>query len=510
MRRLFVGIDSGTQSTKVVVVDGDVGRVVAERAAAHQLLPSDVPGAREQAPSDWIEAARTCLTSVLAAQDVRPADILAVGISGQQHGLVALDETGAVIRPAKLWCDTSTAAEADAIVQRLGGLDRTIAALGNAVPPGFTASKVLWLKEHEPAHYARLHRILLPHDYLAFWLTGAQVMEWGDASGTGLMDVRTRTWATAVLDAIDSRLFSKLPPLVHPRTPAGVIKSDLARAWGLRPDVLVTGSGDNMMGAVGTGNVREGVVTASLGTSGTIYACSERPIVDPRGEIAAFCDATGRWLPLVCTMNVTVATGMVSRLFGLDHEGMTRAAAQAPPGSDGLVLVPFFEGERTPNLPDATGVWIGVRDRTFDVAHMARAAIEGVTLGLNYGLNRLRSLGVSPVEVRLTGGGARNSLWRQVAADVFGCPVVCPAAGEGAALGAALHAQWAWGHATGTGGDIGELTDRFVRLDEATRAEPRTEAAATYRELQALFDETAAHLPAAFALHRRIIAGGRP
>jgi xylulokinase len=287
----------------------------------------------------------------------------------------------------------------------------------------------------------------------------------------------------------------------------GVVRAEIARQFGLGPDVLVSGSGDNMMGAIGTGNVAAGIVTASLGTSGTIYACSEQPIVDPAGEVAAFCDASGRWLPLVCTMNVTVATEMVRKMFGMDHAALSEAAASVPPGSHGLMLIPFFEGERTPNVPDGTGVWLGVRDRTSDRAHMARAAMEGVTLGLNYGLHRLRSLGLAPRDIRLTGGGSRSAVWRQIAADVFNCPVVCPASEEGAAFGAALHAMWVWHHARGEDVPITDIAQRFVTLDETTRAVPDQRSVGVYRELQELFDETARDLSGVFARHRRLVAG---
>jgi len=269
----------------------------------------------------------------------------------------------------------------------------------------------------------------------------------------------------------------------------------------------VSGSGDNMMGAIGTGNVADGIVTASLGTSGTIYACSTRPVVDPAGEVAAFCDATGRWLPLVCTMNVTVATEMVRTLFGLDHAGLSEAAASVETGAEGLLLVPFFEGERTPNVPDGTGVWIGIRPRTATAAHMARAAMEGATLGLNYGLNRLRALGVVPREIRLTGGGARSALWRQIAADVFDCPVVCPTHEEGAAYGAALHAMWVQGHAVGAGREIVDITRAFVTMDDATRVVPEPGETARYRDLQGIFDQAARDLAGTFSSHRRFLGG---
>ncbi len=507
MGRYFIGIDSGTQSTKAVLVDGGTGRIVATKSEAYEILPSDVPGAKEQDPADWVRATSAVIEGVLAEAGGAAGSVAAIGISGQQHGFVPLDAEGRVIRPAKLWCDTATAPQCDTLIGRLGGPARTIEMLGNSIPAGFTASKILWMKEHEPGNFARLATVLLPHDYLAWWLTGRAHMEWGDASGTALMDVRTRTWRAEALAAIDAGLAAKLPALSPSIEPAGAVQPSVAARFGFGPNVLVSGSGDNMMGAVGTGNVSDGIVTASLGTSGTIYACSEKPIVDPVGEVAAFCDATGRWLPLVCTMNVTVATEMVRKMFGLDHAGLSAAAASVPPGSEGLLLVPFFEGERTPNVPDGTGVWIGVRPRTSDAAHMARAAMEGVTLGLNYGLNRLRSLGLAPREIRLTGGGSKSAVWRQIAADIFNCPVVCPESEEGAAYGAALHAMWVWLNATGAPRPIEDIARQFVTLDETTRAVPDAKAVGVYRQMQALFDQSARDLGGVFATHRRLLTG---
>lgn len=511
MHRLFLGIDSGTQSSRAVLVDGEDGRVVASRSAPHGMLTSAEPGAKEQDPAEWISATAAAVGGAIGAAGPGAAErVAAIGISGQQHGFVPLDAEGRVIRPAKLWCDTSTAPQCETLIERLGGLPRTIQQLGNGIPPGFTASKILWLKEREPAHYARLATVLLPHDYLAYWLTGRAHMEWGDASGTALMDVRSRAWCAEAVTAIDPALASKLPPLAHPREPAGVVRGPIARQFGFRGDVVVSGSGDNMMGAIGTGNVSDGIVTASLGTSGTIYACSHAPIIDPAGEVAAFCDATGQWLPLVCTMNVTVATEMVRALFGFDHAALSAAAASVDAGADGLLLIPFFEGERTPNVPDGTGVWLGIRPGTATPAHLARAAMEGTTLGLNYGLNRLRALGLTPREIRLTGGGSRSAIWRQIAADVFDCPVVCPVSDEGAAYGAALHAMWVWEHTRGTGRPIAEIAGRFVAMDDGTRVVPHPGDAARYREVQALFDDTVRDLGRSFTRHRALLQRQSP
>jgi xylulokinase len=274
----------------------------------------------------------------------------------------------------------------------------------------------------------------------------------------------------------------------------------------LNPGVLVSaGGGDNMMGAIGTGNTRVGVITASFGTSGTIYACAEKPVVDPQGEIAGFCDSTNRWLPLLCTMNVTVATEMVREDFGWTHERFAAESARIPAGSNGLLLLPYFEGERTPNVPDGTGVWFGVNKKTFDAGHFARASMEGVTLGMNYGLLRLAELGVKPAQIRATGGGAKSKVWRQIMADIFNTEVVTLKVTEGAAYGAALQALWCWRLQEGEEISISELTDRFVELNPGETARPDDKNAEVYRELQALQDEISLALRNAFSKHRSFV-----
>jgi D-xylulose kinase len=506
MRNLLIGIDSGTQSTKVLVVDARHGKVLGRAARPCALIPGLPPGAKEQHPRTWRQAAAQAVKAALKNAAASAREIAAIGVSGQQHGFVPLDGAGEVIRPAKLWCDTTTAAECDIITRALGGLDGAIAELGNAVLPGFTAPKILWLKRKEPKNFARLATVLLPHDYLNFWLTGNRVMEFGDASGTALLNVRSRDWSSKTLAAIDARLADALPPLLHSDQPAGVLQAATARELGLKPGILVSaGGGDNMMGAIGTGNTRAGVVTASFGTSGTIYACAERPVIDPQGEIAAFCDSTNRWLPLLCTMNVTVATEMVREDFGLTHEQFAAQAAQAPPGCGGLLLLPYLEGERTPNVPDGTGVWLGASQTTFTAPHFARAAMEGVTLGLNYGLRRLSQLGVKPRQIRATGGGAKSKFWRQIMADIFEAEVVTLQESEGAAYGAALQALWCWRLQRGDHVSINQITDEFVQLNRAETVEPVAAHSKIYRELQEIQDQTSLALRGVFTRHRRFV-----
>ncbi len=506
MRDLLIGIDSGTQSTKVLVVDARSGKALGSAAETYDLISGLPPGAKEQHPDTWRKATSNCIKKAIKGARANASDVRAIGISGQQHGFVPLDKAGKVIRPAKLWCDTSTAKECEQIMSKLGGPAKTIAATGNAILPGFTASKILWLKKHEPKNFKRLATVLLPHDYLNYWLTGEAVMEYGDASGTALLDVRKRQWCTAAVKAIDPGLASKLPNLISSDQPAGKLSKKAAAELGLPTDVIVSaGGGDNMMGAIGTGNTAPGIVTASFGTSGTIYACSGKPIVDPLGEIAAFCDSTNQWLPLLCTMNVTVATEMVRKQFGWSHEQFTRAASKVSAGSDGLSLLPYLEGERTPNVPDGTGVYFGVNNRTFTPGHFARAAMEGVTLGMNYGLRRMAQLGVNPKQIRATGGGAQSKLWRQIMADVFSAQVVTLKVSEGAAYGGALQALWCWRLQKGEKIAIKEITDRFVTLNHRETTEPDKENVKTYRELQAIQDDVSKSLRGAFSRHRRLV-----
>ncbi|HEY1792087.1 MAG TPA: xylulokinase [Opitutaceae bacterium] len=494
---LYIGVDSGTQSVKAVALDLDSGRVVAEARAPHHLIQGLPPGHMEQLPQDWAGAMDAAIGEVAARID--RTRVRGIGVSGQQHGFVPLDKGGQVIRPAKLWCDTSTADECAILTKKLGGTAAVIRKTGLPFLPGYTAPKVLWLKRREPRNFRRLAHILLPHDFLNLHLTGNYFMEHGDASGTALLDVRRRTWSEAATNAVDPDVMGMLPEVSDPSLPCGTLRPSVAEKYGLPRTTLVSaGGGDNMMGAIGTGNVVPGCVTASFGTSGTIYAFSRKPVVDPNGEIAAFCASSGGWMPLLCTMNVTGVTEQVRALFGWDLADLEREACAAPPGSDGLVLLPYLDGERTPNLPRGTGVYFGLDRRTLARGHMARAAIEGTTLGMNYGLRRLAALGVKPREIRLTGGGARSALWRQVAADVFGVPVVAMAQDESAALGGALQAAWCDSKGRGSAAALAALCARSVSLDEATRCVPDRKRAGLYRRRQDLHDGLTADLRQAF------------
>ncbi|MDB6093325.1 MAG: xylulokinase [Verrucomicrobia bacterium] len=501
---LFIGIDSGTQSVKAVVLDLATRQVVAEARAPHTMIAGLPVGHMEQHPAEWATALDAVLREVAGKIDGR--QVRGIGVSGQQHGFVPLDENGEVIRPAKLWCDTSTTAECAIITKKLGGPKAAIRETGNLILPGFTAPKILWLKRHEPKNYRRLRHVLLPHDYLNFWLTGNYFMEFGDASGTALLDVRKRSWSRKAIHAIDGKLLQWLPPLSASHESPGALKPDLALRYGFTGEVTVSaGGGDNMMGAIGTGNVTPGVVTASFGTSGTIYAYSAKPVIDPIGEIAAFCSSTGGWLPLLCTMNVTTVTEQVRTLFGHDYAALEASVASTPAGSAGLLLLPYFSGERTPNVSDGTGVLLGLNQQSFQPAHLARAAMEGVTMGMNYGLRRLAELGIKAKEIRVTGGGAKSAVWRQVMADIFGVPVVAMVEDEGAALGGALQAAWCVAIRGGnTKAKLEDFTRGTVALDESTRCKPNRANVARYAKLQSVQDQLSLALREVFRAHREL------
>jgi xylulokinase len=481
---LCLGIDSGTKSTKTLVLDIESGEVIALAQRAYDTIEGLPPGHVEQEPKIWMEAAGETIAECLEKVGKRRGEIKAIGVSAQQHGLVALDEANEPLRPAKLWCDVSTEAQCEEFNKEFGGAEGLIERIGLPMLPGYTAPKLLWLKENEPGNFRRLTSILLPHDYLNLWLTGERLMEYGDASGTGLMDVRTRKWHKPILEFIDPKLESMLPPLRSSKRPAGLLRSTLREEWGLADDALVSaGSGDNMMSAIGTGNIRAGVVTVSLGTSGTICAFSKEPMIDPKGEVAAFCDATDHWLPLTCTMNVAVATEQMRLLFGWEIATMEERVAAIPAGAGGVIFLPYLQGERTPNLPKGAGVFHGLTTENMKPDFMARAVVEGVTLGLAYGLRRFKDLGILPTEIRLTGGGSKSAVWRQIAADVLGFPTVALQVTEGAALGAAIQAAWTYGGVKGKPLTLEKLVDDLVVVDKKTRVEPNGEAQSIYREL---------------------------
>jgi xylulokinase len=416
---LVAGVDSSTSGCKVEVRDADSGALVATGRAPHP--PTGSPRS-EQHPHDWWRAFGTACGEAGVFDRNKPA---AISVAGQQHGLVVLDRRGEVLRPAKLWNDTESADDAAELVDQLGAIGWA-EACGSVPVASFTITKLRWLRRCEPDVWSHLAHVLLPHDWLTWRLTGEKVTDRGDASGTGWWSPRDG-YRYDLLDLVDDAVgwASMLPAVLGPTEPAG--------KW--HDAIVGPGTGDNMAAALGLG-MRPGDVAWSLGTSGTAFCVSDRPTHDASGTVAGFADATGQFLPLVCTLNATKVTDAVARLLGIDVSGLDDLALAAAPGSGGLTLVPHFDGERTPNRPGATGTLSGMRA---DVSReqLARAAFEGVVCNLASAADQLPG---SEPRILLIGGGARSRAYRQIVADVAGRPVFVPEASELVAHGAAVQA----------------------------------------------------------------------
>ncbi|NJP33054.1 xylulokinase [Micromonospora thermarum] len=436
---LVAGVDSSTQSCKVVVRDAETGVLVREGRAAH-------PDGTEVDPSAWWSALGDAVAGAGGL-----GDVAAVSVAGQQHGMVCLDAAGEVVRPALLWNDTRSAGAAADLVAEAGGGEegrRFWADAVGAVPvASFTVTKLRWLARHEPANAARVAAVCLPHDWLTWRLAGAPGLDAlrtdrSDASGTGYWSPATGEYRPDLLERALGRVVA-VPRVLGPAEAAGQLDRTVlgGAAAGPAPALLGPGAGDNAAAAFGAG-AGPGDVVVSIGTSGTVFSVADTPAADPSGIVAGFADVTGRFLPLVCTLNAARVLDAAAGLLRVDLDELADLALAAPPGADGLVQVPYVEGERTPNRPDATGAVHGLTLRTSTPAHLARAAVEGMLCALADGLDALVAQGATVRRVILVGGGARSAAVRRIAPQVFGVPVVVPPPGEYVADGAARQAAW--------------------------------------------------------------------
>ena len=462
---LVVGVDSSTQSTKVEARDADTGQVVATGTAKH---PPTSPPVSEQDPRAWWDALVTAMSQL---GDHRH-DVVAISVAGQQHGLVLLDDEGLPVRPAKLWNDTTSAPQAERMVLELG--TEQWAALTGSVPvASFTITKLAWVAEHEPEALARATRVMLPHDYLTWRLCGQHVTDRGDASGTGWFDPVSGEYHHRLLELAVGRIWDgALPRVLRATEVAGTVGPDALAELGLHVDVLVAaGSGDNMGAALGLG-LRSGDVAISLGTSGTVFAVSATPTRDESGAVAGFASASGTYLPLVCTLNATKVTDTVARWLGTDAAGCAELALAAAVDPGAVTLVPYFDGERTPNLPDATGTVSGLTNAT-SREQLALAAHDGVVCGLLHGLDALRDVGATvDGRIFLVGGGSRSVAYRQRCADLAGTSIVVPDTDETVATGAAVQAA-----AVARDEQLDAVAERWS-LGRGTVVEPRHDASA--------------------------------
>ena len=435
----LIGIDSSTTATKALLID-ETGAIVAVAASEYDFQTPH-PLWSEQDPALWWNGTVASVRQVLAESGVDPAAVVGVGLTGQMHGLVLLDAAGEVLRPSILWNDQRTASQCDEIRARLGKSE-LVRITGNDALTGFTAPKILWVQENEPEIYARIHQILLPKDYVRYKLTGDFATDRAGAGGTLLVELASRDWSPAVVEALDIRP-EWLPPTHEGTQITGVISTAAAEATGLKAGTpVVGGGGDQAAGAVGVGAVEEGIVALSLGTSGVVFASADSPIYEPEGRLHAFPHSLpGKWH----LMGVMLSAAGSLRWYrdtlapGVAYDDLLAPAAAIPTGSDGLLFLPYLTGERTPHPdPLARGAFIGLTVR-HSQAHMTRAVLEGVAFGLRDSFELMKAAGLSAIrQVRVSGGGARSPLWRQILADVLGSELVTVNTTEGAAYGAAL------------------------------------------------------------------------
>jgi xylulokinase len=466
----LLGIDVGTGGSRALLVD-ERGRVVASATVEHAPFASPQTGWAEQDARDWWRASEAAIRQVLNADGVRAEDVACVGLTGQMHGAVLLDERGEPLRPSIIWCDVRTHEQCRALTEKVGA-ERLIQLVSNPALEGFTLPKMLWVREREPEVWERVRTVLLPKDYVRLRLTGEKATDVADASGTLLFDVGRRRWSDEMLElaGVDRGL---LPRAYESAEVTGRVSAEGAAATGLREGTpVVAGAGDQAAGAVGMGIVRPGAVSATIGTSGVVFAATDRPALDPKGRVHTFCHAIPeRWH----VMGVTQGAGLSLRWFrdqfgageadGRDpYERLSEEAAAAPPGADGVLWAPYLMGERTPHLdPHARAALVGL-NANHRRAHVVRAILEGVAFSLRDTLTIFAEMGVPVESIRLGGGGARSKVWRQIQADVYGREVELVEADEGAAYGAALLA----GVGGGAWASVDEACAAAVRVRERT------------------------------------------
>ena len=465
----LMGIDVGTGGTRALIIDA-AGRIVASATEEHAPFASPQTGWAEQDPRDWWRAAAAAARGAIGQARAKADDIACVGLSGQMHGSVLLDEAGEVLRPALLWCDQRTDEQCRALTKQLGA-QRLIELTSNPALTGFTLPKLLWTQQHEPQIWRRVRTVLLPKDYVRFRLSGDRAVDVADASGTLMFNVAERKWSSEMLAATGVSE-SQLPRVFESPEVTGVVSSEGADATGLRRGTpIVAGGGDQAAGAAGVGIVRPGAVSATIGTSGVVFAATDRPARDLGGRVHTFCHAMpGAWH----VMGVTLAAGLSLRWLrdtfpGADYDTLTNEAAAVPPGADGVLWAPYLMGERTPHLdPHARAALVGLA-ASHTRGHVARAVLEGVAFSLRDTFSIFEEMNVPVEAVRLGGGGARSPLWRQIQADVYGYAVETVEAEEGAAYGAALLA----GVGAGVWPSVPAACDAVVRV--ASRVEPNPE-----------------------------------
>ena len=496
MNQIFAGIDVSTQSQKLVVIDLHIDSIIYSDSINYDndlpdyktfngVIRNNPPGVSESDPNMWIDGLHILFKKLSKRTDII-SSIKCLSVSGQQHGLVALDRKGNLAKStSKLWNDFSTQKECDILTENIGGKDRMIAEISNSQRTGYTASKIFHMQRNEIELFNSTYHFMLVHNYVNYFLTGGVfAMEEGDASGTGLWDPVKKKWSENLTNIISKDLLSKLPPVSSSTESIGNISKELVKEYGFNSTCRIdAGSGDNMYGAIGTGNIDPGILTISLGTSGTAYTIVESPFVDPTGEIACFCDSTGRYLPLLCVSNMAGGYNSFLEKNGLSHSEFEALMTYTHPGNDGNVIVPWYEGERTPDLPNASPIYFGFSYDDLTKEKVARGLIEGHVLNLYEGFSKMP---IKPKEIYLTGGLSQSRVWCQMIADIFNCKAT-PVLGEGAALEAALHAGCIWNNENGSNETLSKIVKPFITFNEQLRCTPKDENIKVYDNLKSLY-----------------------
>jgi len=480
----FLGIEITHSGTRALALDLEAAVIRAEAWAPHSWIEGLPPGYKEQNPAQWIDSVDRVVRECLVKLGPEKERIAGMGVAGPSRGMVLLDEANRIIRPSKMWGDVSVKRQADEIARAFGGAPGLIELCGQSPGADSAAAECLWLKQHEPYHFQRAASYLTAQDFIAYWLSGERATEPGSASMTGLFDIRERKWCAELLDFIDPELVGILPPIGASDQPRGLLRQALAREWGLSELVQVSaGSASPMLSALAAGCVAPGTVTVELGSTGVIAGVGSSPVIDYRGEITPLCNATGGWMGLATVLNAAVAPEIFRRHYGWSAEEFEGMISTVPAGADGLLLLPYFSGEQIPRLPEGTGVLHGITPENFTLAHLARAAAEGVALGLGYAMSRLRDLNFDPAEIRLLGPGVVSPVMRQLLADVFGAPVIPVSSRQGAAVGAAMQAAVAFFHQSGESLGFEEISSYLVAGDMEARCEPDPQTHELYQEL---------------------------
>tara|TARA_Y100000991_G_scaffold146558_1_gene110845 strand:- start:2943 stop:4508 length:1566 start_codon:yes stop_codon:yes gene_type:complete len=492
MEDLFAGLDVSTQGQKIVIIDLEKRSVIYSDSINYDV---DLPkyntlngvlkdtdfGVSESNPNMWIDSLHLLFERLKTSSDIIQS-IKSISVAGQQHGLVAIDKDGNLAKStSKLWNDFSTAEECEILTNEIGGSEQMITEVANSQRTGYTASKIFHMYRNERELYDNTEHFLLVHNYINWYLTGGKIaMEEGDASGTGIWDPVTKTWSENLMNIISDDLVSKLPIVSSATKSIGYISNNLANQYGFDLECRIdAGSGDNMYSALGTGNIEYGTVTISLGTSGTAFTTLDQPFVDKDGEIACFCDSTGKYLPLLCISNMAGGYNTFLEENNLSHTDFETLLTQTPPGNNGNIIIPWYSGERTPDIPEACPIYFGFKYEEMNIKSIARGLIEGHVLNLFAGFSKMP---VNPDIIHLTGGLSQSKSWCQMIADIFDCETV-PVKGEGAALGAAIHAAWVWKNENGLSCDLAQLVNPFIIFEEGLRCKPDKKNVKIYQNL---------------------------